>query len=825
LRFPGWSVPSPNSLRRGLTPLLFHRKSLIVAGICDGGSVDSGAAEDIDILSEVMERHLRQADVERILKVLTSTEQHLLLQRITDLLRRLSALFEISTRISESLSLDVVLPRLMGIITDAMNADRSSLFLYDPETDTLFSRVAQGDTVGEIRFPANAGIAGLVFQSGEGLMIADAYADPRFNQEVDRRTGYRTHNILCSPLRNKRNELIGVAQVLNKQSGDFSDDDLSLLQILTTQAAAALENAQLFEKVERARHEEMQLLDVTSAISSELQLDPLLNKIITVTSEMLGADRSSLFIYDAKADQLWSRVAQGAEIKEIRFPASAGIAGACFRSGQPLHIPDAYADDRFNQEVDRKTGYRTRNILCMPLFNKRGECVGVMQVLNKHAGQFHVTDERRLRAFTAQAAIALENARLFDDVLNVKNYNESILKSLSNGVITLDAERRIEKVNEAARQTLRLDDGCLHLTLDEVFGPDNAWLEASVAKVAASGRSDMALDTDIRLGGEAIAVNMNTVPLIDIAENNIGFMLVFEDISREKRVKTTMARYMTKEIMDKLLEEGEDLLGGAAQEVTILFSDIRSFTTISEAIGARETVSMLNGYFTEMVEVIFAHGGILDKYIGDAIMALFGAPLPGPEDADNAIAVANDMMRVLRRLNILRASRGEAAIDIGVGLSTGEVVAGNIGSPKRMDYTVIGDSVNLASRLEGANKAYGTHVLLSGYTHERLKKPALTREIDLIRVKGKVQPVAVYEALDHFDDASFPHLHRVVELFGQGVAAYRRRDWAAAVGRFAAALEANPADLPSRIYLDRCRHYADQPPAEGWDGVWTMSEK
>ncbi len=787
--------------------------------------METAAAEDIDILSEVMDRHLRQADVDRILKVLTSTEQHVLLRRITDLLRRLSALFEISTRMSESLSLDVVLPRLMNIITEAMTADRSSLFLYDPESDTLFSRVAEGDTVGEIRFPASAGIAGLVFRGGEGLIIADAYADPRFNPEVDRRTGYRTRNILCAPLRNKRNELIGVAQVLNKYAGDFSDDDLSLLQILTTQAAAALENAQLFERVERARHEEMQLLDVTSAISSELQLDPLLTKIITVTSEMLGAERSSLFIYDPKTDQLWSRVAQGAEIKEIRFPASAGIAGSCFRSGQPLHIPDAYADTRFNQEFDRKTGYRTRNILCMPLFNKRGECVGVMQVLNKHAGQFNVTDERRLRAFTAQAAIALENARLFDDVLNVKNYNESILKSLSNGVITLDAERRIEKVNEAARLLLGVDDSCLHCTLDEVFGADNAWLAASVDKVAGTGRSDMALDTDIHLTGGPVAVNMNTVPLIDIAENNIGFMLVIEDISREKRVKTTMARYMTKEIMDKLLEGGEDLLGGAAQEVTVLFSDIRSFTTISEAIGARETVSMLNGYFTEMVEVIFAHGGILDKYIGDAIMALFGAPLPGPEDADNAVAVANDMMRVLRRLNTLRLARGEAAIDIGIGLSTGEVVAGNIGSPKRMDYTVIGDSVNLSSRLEGANKAYGTHVLMSGFTRGRLKKPGLVREIDLIRVKGKVQPVAVFEALDHFDEASFPHLARVTDLFGQGVAAYRRRDWSAAVGRFATALDFNPADLPSRIYLDRCRHYADHPPADGWDGVWTMSEK
>lgn len=782
--------------------------------------------QEIDILNEVLDRHLRQADVDRILQVLTGTDKGELLFRITELLRRLSALFEISTRISESLSLDVMLPRLMGIVTEALSADRSSLFLLDKETGQLFSRVAQGDKVGEIRFPSSAGIAGIVFTSGEGLIIADAYADPRFNPEVDRRTGYRTRNILCAPLRNKRGETIGVAQALNKCGGAFTEDDLSLMQILTTQAAAALENAQLFEKVERARHEELQLLEVTSAISSELQLDALLNKIISVTTDMLGADRSSLFIYDRRGDQLWSRVAQGAEITEIRFPSHAGIAGACFTSGEPLHIPDAYADARFNQDFDRRTGYRTRGILCMPMFDKRGDRMGVMQVLNKRNGSFTDTDQRRLRAFAAQAAIALENARLFDDVLNIKNYNESILRSLSNGVVTLDADRRIIKVNTAAGRLLQFGDEVLHRRVDEAFGPENAWIADSVDKVAASGATDMAVDIDIHLaaGGRA-SVNLTTVPLIDINDANIGFMLIVEDISGEKRVKTTMARYMTKEIMDKLLEGGESVLGGSAQEVTILFSDIRRFTTISERIGARETVSMLNGYFSEMVEVVFAHGGILDKYIGDAIMALFGAPLVGPADADNAVAVANEMCRVLRRLNEQRVARGEAAIDIGVGLSTGEVVAGNIGSPKRMDYTVIGDSVNLASRLEGANKFYGTQVLLSEFTHRKLTRGGLFRQIDLMRVKGKNEPVAVFEAMDHLPPGLYPSLEAVVETFANGVGRYRARDWRGAMRAFGTALDLNPDDTPSRLYLDRCRHYAENPPDEDWDGVWTMTQK
>ena len=224
---------------------------------------------------------------------------------------------------------------------------------------------------------------------------------------------------------------------------------------MTSQAASALENAHLYERVEKARAEEAQLLEVTNAIASELHLDALLTKIISVTTSMLEADRSSLFLYDKKTNELWSRVAEGLQSKQIRIPSSAGIAGACFTSGETINIPDSYADPRFNPAVDKKTGYHTRTILCMPVVNKEGEKLGVVQVLNKKHGSFAPIDEKRLKAFTAQAAIALENAKLFEDVTNERNYNESILKSLSNGVITLDAECKVIKVNNAGLGILK----------------------------------------------------------------------------------------------------------------------------------------------------------------------------------------------------------------------------------------------------------------------------------------------------------------------------------------------------------------------------------
>lgn len=259
--------------------------------------------------------------------------------------------------------------------------------------------------------------------------------------------------------------------------------------------------------------------------------------------------------------------------------------------------------------------------------------------------------------------------------------------------------------------------------------------------------------------------------------------------------------------------------------MSILFSDIRRFTNIAEKIGARETVSMLNEYFLEMVEIIFAHHGILDRYIGDAIMSVFGTPLVRPDDADNAVTVANGMMAALARLNQKRQESNQEPVVVGIGINTGEVVAGNIGSPRCMDYTVIGDGVNLAARLEGATKFYSTSILLSEFTARRLTRPHRLREIDLIRVKGKDQPVAIYDSLDYHTPETFPHLDKALETFAKGLVAYRRRDWLASVRAFAAALELNPNDGPTQLYLERSLHYRQAPPSEGWDGVWMLTEK
>ncbi len=781
-----------------------------------------------EALRTIVERPLGQAEIAGLLRGLDETAKARLFSQMAELVRRTSAVADIANRVSDSLSLDVLFPRLMEVVSTTLCADRSSLFLYDAETAELYSRVMQGNAMGEIRFPSDLGIAGSVFTKGEAEIItADAYSNSRFNQEVDRRTGYRTRNILCVPIRNKSGEVIGVTQVLNKRAGDFDAEDQRLLERLSQQAAAALENARLFEKVERQQREEAMLLEVVSSIASEIRLGPLLEKILAAATQLLDSDRGTLFLHDPKRGELFSRVAGGIDSAEIRFPADAGIAGECFTSGRVINILDAYQDARFNPEIDRRTGYRTSSMLCMPIVAKGGRVVGVMEILNRKAGAFGPADERRLRAFCAEVAVSIQNAQLFEEISAERNYNESILRSMRSAVLTLDADGVLRKVNESALRILRRGEGELvGRRLGELFGGRNAWVARSLDQVRASGKTDLTVDTEVFVdGAQAVSVDLTTVPLVNMSDEPIGYMLMLEDITREKRLRNTMSRYMSKAVVDRLLESGEAVLGGIGREVSVLFSDIRGFTSISERLGAEGTVALLNEYFTDMVEIVFAHHGVLDKYMGDMIMAVFGSVLQDVDDADNAVNVGNRMMTGLRLLNARLAARGREPIQIGVGISTGDVVAGNIGSPKRLEYTVIGNRVNIAHRLEDANKFYGTSVLICNQTYARMKDRSQVREIDLIRVRGMDMPIAIYEAIGHHTDASFPQREAAVAAFNLGLSCYRRREWKDAARCFRDALAANPNDSPSQIYAERCDFFCSIPPDPDWDGVWTVQSK
>ena len=757
-------------------------------------------------------------------------------------------LLDITTALSRELNLEELLDKIIHTSTRLLSAEQCTLFLYDEESGELGVRATLDPSVENLIMSGSAGIVGAAYASGSIINVPDAYADERFHQEIDAQTGFHTRSVLCMPIKNKVGRILGVIQVLNKHDGHFTLLDEKRLEALSAQACVALENARLFqellgkirelkkeigehkhlqEQLQRAKEEESQLLEMTNALSYELNLGNLLLKIMHTTRGLLSAERCTLFMFDEKTDELWARATEGSDTKDLRFPSHLGIAGSVFTSGTTINIADAYQDDRFNPAVDKKTGFHTRSILCMPIKNKNGQIIGVTQVLNKHGGPFTPIDERRLAAFSAQAAIALENARLFEDVLNMKNYSESMLESMSNGIISLDADRNIVKCNGAALRILQEQaNRIIGVSAIDYFAPQNSWIPDSIERVMQAESVDLILDSSLVLDSEhSVSVNLTTVPLFDVRNEWIGSLLVIEDITQEKRLKGTMSRYMAKEVVDRLLEHGETVLGGMTQEATIMFSDIRGFTTMSERLTPQETVSMLNDYFSVMVDIIFDYGGVLDKYIGDALLAVFGAPFSTGEDPDRAVKTAIDMLAALGRFNQQRAKERKEPINIGIGISTDKILAGNIGSLKRMDYTVIGDGVNLASRLEGANKVYGTRILVSEFTYQQLTGDYVSREIDLIRVKGRNKPIAVHHILGHDEQIANPHLKEALEMFQEGLMAYRQQDWQEGMASFQNILTFNPGDSVSRHYLERCHHFSQNPPPEDWDFVWTLKTK
>jgi adenylate cyclase len=215
----------------------------------------------------------------------------------------------------------------------------------------------------------------------------------------------------------------------------------------------------------------------------------------------------------------------------------------------------------------------------------------------------------------------------------------------------------------------------------------------------------------------------------------------------------------------------------------------------------------------------------LDKFIGDAIMAVFGTPFPTDNDEDAAVRASIAMMRSLATYNQERGERGAKPVNIGVGLNTDTIVSGNIGSQKRMDYTVIGDGVNLAARIEGACKQYGAQVLLSEFTVARLKGTYRIREIDRVVVKGKTEPVAIHELLEHHTEETFPNMIDATARFRDGLTLYRAREWHRAKDAFRAALDLNPNDKCSTLYIERCDELNENGVDDDWDGVWVMETK
>ena len=443
-----------------------------------------------------------------------------------------------------------------------------------------------------------------------------------------------------------------------------------------------------------------------------------------------------------------------------------------------------------------------------------------------HLGQNGARREAAKRSFAP--GLPFEANRLPDPMLDagfVAECAAGLLNGLSDAVIGVDRDGRIKTCNAAGSDLLcRAASDLLGQPIMDIFTGENAWIEERVGSVGTSRQTERAERMHLTFDGQRRAVTATICPLTaqdDMTAEPIGTLILIRTVGASRQISENITHYMNPDLIDHLSAGDGDAWKSKDTVATILFADLRGFTAITEEIGAQKTVRLLNKYFTLMIDCISAENGAVDKFAGDSLMAGFGITRRKGDEEDRALRAGIAMLRALESWNTQRISEGRKPMQMGIGMATDLVVSGNIGSPKRMDYTLIGDGVNLASRLESACKQYCTSFLIAESTYNKLAGDYLIREIDEVVVVGRTRRVKIYEVLDHRANQM---TEIAMEVFALARSHYLSGNWDVAIAGFRSVLAIDPADKVSAHYIERCEKLKAAPPAH-WTGVWTLDSK
>ncbi len=507
------------------------------------------------------------------------------------------------------------------------------------------------------------------------------------------------------------------------------------------------------DAVAESRAQMEALVEVARLVNSSLDLDTVLNEVMDQIVRLTGAERAMLMLLDPASGELEFRAARNMDretITDDTFQISRSIVSRVVQEGQPILTVDALMDPRF-QAQESIVSYNLRSILCVPL-RVRERITGVIYADNRaQTGLFSDRERDLLAAFADQAGVAIENARLFERVTAAKNLMDNVFASIASGVITTDEEGRITLINRSAERILRCSaEQTVGRSGVEVFLPLWSFLEPMVNRIRRGHLPVLVEEAEVELPERGlIHLRLVVSPLQEPVLGKGGVTIVVEDLTEQRRleaqerfIRETFQRYVAPAVVRRLLEDSTSLrLGGQRQEVTVLFADLRGFTSFSEQCGPEELVEVLNRYLAIGAEAVLAEEGTLDKFIGDALMAVFNAPLPQPDHPLRAIRTALRIREAA--LTYHRSAPSARHLQYGIGISVGEAVVGNIGTPQQLNYTAIGACVNLAKRLEEA--AGPGQVLLSAAVYQRVREQVEARPLAPLPLAGFQEPVEVYE--------------------------------------------------------------------------------
>jgi PAS domain S-box-containing protein len=497
------------------------------------------------------------------------------------------------------------------------------------------------------------------------------------------------------------------------------------------------------------------LADVGRVVNSSLNLTTVLNEVIDTIIRLTGAERAFLMLRNEKdePDIVIARNWEKESLASGEYEISRRIVGQVVANGEAVLTTNAQADPRFTG-YDSVIAYNLRSIVCVPL-KVKGLLTGVIYADNRvQDGLFSERERALLLAFADQAAVALENARLFDsvrrtlgEVTELKNLMDDVFASIASGVITADVQGTITLCNRAAESILnRTADSMLGSSLAEWFTRLWPELDRKIQAVQEQEQSFLGLEVNPQVDSRGpLNLVLNLTPLKAAGQATRGVAIVVDDLTEKRRLEAQrrlFGRMVSPAVIDALDPDSLEL-GGRRAEITTLFADIRGFTSFSEALNPEVLVSVLNSYLAWAARSILEEEGTIDKFLGDAVMAWFNAPIPQPDHTLRAVRAALAIREGILALH--RDMPPEYQLSFGVGIHSGEALLGLIGTQERLEYTAIGDSVNTAKRLQ-ENAAKG-QILISRESAQHVAGRVELKEVPAIEAEGKQQPIPVFEVL------------------------------------------------------------------------------
>ncbi len=516
-------------------------------------------------------------------------------------------------------------------------------------------------------------------------------------------------------------------------------DGLSLLRetLERTQAQVAANDAEL----QRLRA----LTSTAEVINSSLDLTTVLNEVMDTIIRLTGAERGFLMLKDDKGE-LQFRIARGMERETLNksdFQVSRTILNTVAESGQPVVTTNAAADPRFSAQ-ESVIGYNLRSIVCVPLKFK-GRVTGVIYVDNRiRTGLFTEKERDLLSAFSNQAAIAIENARQYQQVVELKELLDNVFASIASGVITTNMQDMVTLCNHAAEQILGRSRAEIEgQPLNQAF-PLDEMLTQVVARVKTEQRAEVGHEINPSLPQRgSVNWNLNVAPLKDGGQGNQGLAIVVDDVTEKKRLQNkfeVFTRMVPPQVVERL-DVNSLKLGGIRKEVSIVFADIQGFTTLSETLDPEILIEKLNRYVGTAAEAMLLQEATVDKFIGDAVMAFFNAPDDQPDHTLRAIRAAIQMRDDI--LDLRETMEPQFRLNFRIAVHRGEAVVGLVGTKDRLDYTIIGDTVNTCKRIQ--DNGIPGKVIISDVVYQHVKDAVIVNPLEPMHVKGRIQPVTVFE--------------------------------------------------------------------------------